>query len=228
MHGAIMHAVLGHADCLLRGTGLFDSATPVRRPWWLLPVLMLVFAPVYGAVMGTFGLDSAGRLLQVTYSAIKVPLLLMATTALCLPGFFVLNTVCGLRQDFAQALQAILAGQAGLGIVLASLCPFTRFFYFSSADYNHALLFNAAAFALAAVGGQMVMFRYYRVLIRQHAAHRIMLYAWLVLYAFVGIQMGWTLRPFIGAPGIAVTFFRDGPFTNAYVVVARLIARVFL
>jgi hypothetical protein len=189
---------------------------------------MLVFAPIYGAAMGSFALDSAERLLQVTFSAVKVPVLLAATTILCLPGFFVLNTVCGLRQDFGRAMQAILAGQAGLSVVLASLCPLTRFFYFSSADYSHALLFNAAAFALATVAGQVVMLRYYRVLIRQHAAHRIMLYAWLVLYAFVGIQMGWTLRPFIGAPGIAVTFFREGPFTNAYVVVARLIARVFL
>jgi len=223
-----MYAVLGHVGCLLRGTGPFDPAARVRRPWWLLPVLIVAFGPIYGAIMGSFGLDSAGRLLQVTFSAVKVPLLLMATTALCLPAFFVLNTVCGLRQEFGRAFQAILAGQAGLSVVLASLCPLTRFFYFSSADYNHALVFNAAAFALAAVGGQMVMLRYYRLLICRHPAHRIMLYAWLALYAFVGIQMGWTLRPFIGAPGMPVTFFREGPFTNAYVVVARLIARVFL
>ena len=50
-----------------------------------------------------------------------------------------------------------------------------------------------------------------------------MLYAWLVLYAFVGIQMGWMLRPFIGAPDMATGFFRSEPFSNAYIVVLRLI-----
>ena len=53
--------------------------------------------------------------------------------------------------------------------------------------------------------------------------HRVMLALWVVLYAFVGIQMGWTLRPFVGTPGIPVTFFREGPFTNAYVEVAKLV-----
>jgi hypothetical protein len=30
------------------------------------------------------------------------------------------------------------------------------------------------------------------------------------------------LRPFVGAPGLPVTFFRDEPFSNAYVAVAKL------
>lgn len=32
---------------------------------------------------------------------------------------------------------------------------------------------------------------------------------WVVVYAVVGAQMGWVLRPFIGAPGMEFTFFRD-------------------
>ncbi len=222
-----MRAVLSHTDCLLRGTGVFDPAKPVRRSWWVLPVLIGAFGPIYGALMGSFGFDSAARLWQVGYSAVKVPLLLFATTTLCLPGFFVLNTICGLRSDFGHVLHAILAGQAGLSVALASLSPLTRFFYFSNLDYRYALLFNAAAFAVGTLGGQIVMLRYYRVLIGRHRSHRILLYVWLLMYAFVGIQMGWTLRPFIGSPGMAVTFFRQGPFTNAYVVVAHLIADVF-
>ncbi|NCO90170.1 MAG: hypothetical protein COZ06_26330 [Armatimonadetes bacterium CG_4_10_14_3_um_filter_66_18] len=31
---------------------------------------------------------------------------------------------------------------------------------------------------------------------------------WVVLYALVGAQMGWVLRPFIGAPDLAFTWFR--------------------
>ena len=35
--------------------------------------------------------------------------------------------------------------------------------------------------------------------------------------------MGWTLRPFVGAPDQPVRFFRGGEFENAYVIVARMI-----
>ena len=108
------------------------------------------------------------------------------------PAFFVLNTILGLRNDLREALQAVLAGQAGLSIALASLGPFTRFIYFSSADYRLAQLFNAGMFTLATVAGQILMIRYYRVLFRRNRNHRIAFCAWLILYAFVGIQMGST------------------------------------
>jgi hypothetical protein len=217
-----MHAILTDADQLLRSTGRFDVSRPLaggRR----LVVLVLVFAPLYGMVMGSFAFDAPERLLQVLYSGVKLPVLLFSASLVCLPAFFVLNTVLGLRDDFGDALRAILAGQAGLSIVLASLAPLTRFWYFCHDGYRAALLFNLAALGLATLTAQWIMFRHYRRLIARHPCHRLALLAWLILYAFVGIQMAWTLRPFVGSPGMAVTFFREEPFTNAYVVVAGLI-----
>jgi hypothetical protein len=190
-------------------------------------LIIVGFAPVYGGVMGSFDLSSPDRTWQIVYSACKAPLLLFATSVLCLPGFFVLNTICGLRDSFRDALQAILAGQAGLSVALASLSPLTRLWYFSTESYHDALLFNIFIFMIATGAGQIVMFRYYRVLIRRHRLHRHMSAAWLMLYAFVGIQMGWMFRPFVGAPGMPVTFFRAEPFSNAYVVVARIIVDAF-
>jgi len=32
---------------------------------------------------------------------------------------------------------------------------------------------------------------------------------WIILYAFVGSQMAWTLRPFIGAPSMKFELFRQ-------------------
>jgi hypothetical protein len=218
-----MRVAIAHADELLRGAGLFRPESPEKRPGWWLPAIILFAGPIYGAMMGSFRLDGTERLWLLLFSGLKVPLLLLATSGLCLPAFFVLNTVLGLRNDFRDALQAILAGQAALSLALAALGPLTRFWYFSTSDYRAALLFNAAMFAVATIAGQLVMLRYYRVLIRRTRRHRLMLFGWLAMYVFVGIQMGWTLRPFVGDPHSPVAFFRQEPFTNAYVVVFHLL-----
>ena len=137
-----------------------------------------------------------------------MPLLLLATSVIALPSFFVLNTLFGLRRDFVQAVRALLATQAGLAIILASLAPFTAFWYASSGDYPAAIRFNALMFASGSIGAQWLLRGYYQPLIRRNPRHRWMLYTWMVVYIFVGIQMGWLLRPFVGTPGKHVQFFR--------------------
>jgi hypothetical protein len=53
-----------------------------------------------------------------------------------------------------------------------------------------------------------------------------MLRLWLLIYVFVGIQMAWILRPFVGSPLSETRFFREEAFTNAYIAVSRLIWNV--
>jgi hypothetical protein len=183
---------------------------------------IVVAGSFYGAFMGSYACDSAARLKMVLFAAIKVPMLIVATTGLCLPGFFVFNTVAGLRDAFARAIRAILAGQAGSALALASLAPAVRFVYASGVGHRWALIANTGIFTLATLAGQMVLLRQYRPLIEEQPRHRQMLRLWLCLYAFVGTQLGWMLRPFVGAENLAVTFFREGAFSNAYVAVGQL------
>jgi hypothetical protein len=86
-------------------------------------------------------------------------------------------------------------------------------------NYDLAVLFNAACFGVASVAGQVMLARFYRDLERRNPVHRLLRRTWLVLYAFVGIQAGWVLRPFIGQPGSPETFFREGAWGNAYIEV---------
>lgn len=203
-----MRELLRRADAVLRGR----SST---YPWTLIVLCGLV----YGGVMGAFG----GLFWQVVYSAVKVPLLLLATLLLSLPSYLVVNTLLGVRADFAEALRAIAASQATVTIVLVALAPLTLLWYASSTAYHAAILFNAAMFTVASLAAQIVLARGYRPLIARSPRHRWLLWTWIVLYAFVGIQMGWTLRPFIGSPNAPVQFFRSGDWENAYVVVARMV-----
>jgi hypothetical protein len=81
-------------------------------------------------------------------------------------------------------------------------------------------------FAVASMSAQWLLRRYYRPLIARHPAHRWMLRAWIFIYVFVGIQMAWVLRPFIGNPRLPVQFFREDSWSNAYVVVLEMIWKV--
>jgi hypothetical protein len=52
-----------------------------------------------------------------------------------------------------------------------------------------------------------------------------LLWIWLLLFGFVGTQLGWTLRPFFGSPGVQFEVFRalEG---NFYANVAQTLIRL--
>lgn len=223
-----MTAFLGRADLLLRGEWRAGETLGARRA--LMPLFGVIFAfgCLYGAAMGTYGGIGDGRVLQMLYSAVKVPLLLLVTFALSLPSFFVFNTLSGLGADWPQALRALLSGQAGVTIALASLAPVTLLWNASTEGHNATVLWNALMFGTATLGGQILLRRYYRALLARDTRHRQMLRLWSVLYAFVGIQMGWILRPFIGDINKPVSFFRADTWGNAYVIVLEMIRHMVM
>lgn len=210
------------ADIVLRGGPARDGLS-----WRSRSTVVVVFGMFYGAVMGSYGGLDADRPWQMLYSGLKVPLLLTAAFLLSLPTFFVLNTLLGLRSDFPRVVRSLVSTQAGLTVVLASLAPITAFAYVSGISYQPAILFNALMFGTASFSAQGLLRREYRGLIARNPAHRAMLRAWLVVYVFVGIQMGWVLRPFIGDPGRPVQFFREDSWSNAYLAVLDIVWRVF-
>jgi hypothetical protein len=213
------------ADDVLRGESSAAGRARELRPHLVgsLTLAVVVYGMFYGGVMGTYGGIAGPRFWQVVYSAVKVPFLLFATFLLSLPSFFVTNTLLGLRSDFPRVVRALMSTQAGLTVILSALAPFTAFWYVSGSGYQPAILFNGVMFGVASFSAQWMLRRSYMPLVRANPRHRWMLRAWLVIYVFVGIQMGWVLRPFIGDPSAPVQFFREGSWSNAYEVVIQMI-----
>ena len=222
-----MSAWLASADDVLRRAPWVTRQLDSNRAILRLIGYLVFFGLLYGAAMGSFrALDAQPQwLLQMAYSAIKVPLLLAATFVISLPSFYVVNSLLGLGRDFAPAVRSLIAAQAGLAIVLASLAPLTILRYASSANYHNALLFNGGMFAVASFAAQWLVRGYYRPLVAKNRRHAWLLWCWLGVYTLVAIQMAWLLRPFIGAPGREVQFLRDNPWDNAYEYVAQLVWR---
>jgi hypothetical protein len=219
---SIWHKLSLIDDVLRRRPWTTQTTAPGRTRALVACVFVLGFC--YGAAMGCYGGLSGDRPWQLFYAGVKTPLLLLVTFFIDLPSFFVFNTLFGLRRDFREALRALAAAQAGMDIVLAASAPLTLFWYASFDGYNSALLFNGVVFACACFAGQHLLRGYYRPLIARNPLHRRLLWTWLGIYIFVGIQMAWTLRPFVGDPRYAVEFFRRRDWgENAYVVVWRVI-----
>ena len=209
---------------ILRGEIARERTNQERtRSLTTLTLAIAAFGMFYGGVMGTYSGFGGPRMWQVLYSALKVPILLFITFLLSLPSFFVVNTLLGLRADFPRVIRALLATQAGLTIILSALAPYTAFWYVCGSRYQPAILFNGVMFAVASGSAQWMLRRSYQPLIKSDPKHRWMLFVWLLIYVFVGIQMAWVLRPFIGHPASPVQFFREGSWSNAYEVVIQMI-----
>ena len=201
-------------EALLRGDGS-EGGPP--RSWGRVTATIIIFGFLFGAVMGASNL----RGLQCLFSGIKVPLLLAFSTLVCLPNFFIVTSLLGLRSDFRYLLAALWKAQATVAIMLAALSPLTLLVYASIEDYALAVVWNGLLFLLATAAGQYSLSRSYAPLVAVNPRHRIAKRAWLILYAFVSIQLAWVLRPFIGFAGLPTRFFRESAWDNAYVVVLR-------
>lgn len=207
-----------------------DDIASMKTTAWI----VCLVGPLYGIAMGSYawvdGYRSfSAQTLQMLYSGLKLPLLITTTVIIGLPSFYVLNTLFGLREDFREAVRAVVFAQAGLVTILASLTPLTLFFYLSNtstSSYSAAILFNAFMFAVASISAQRLLASWYEPLIKKNPRHRSMMAIWIFVYAFVGIQMGYVLRPFIGDPTSATTFLRENPFQNAYMRVFYLVQEV--
>ncbi len=145
------------------------AVLPGRQMAWF----AFIGSAFYGALMGTYGgFGGHLSLAQMLFSALKVPALLLITGALCLPAFFVANSLIGLADDWPQARRALILTQAILAIVLASLSPFTLLFYASTNHYPAAILFNFLVFAAASLTAQNVLRRLYVPLIEKDVRHQ--------------------------------------------------------
>ena len=209
---------------LLRVEGRCAAAERQQISIYVILSILIAAAAIYGLALGSFAL----RPLQSSYSAIKLPVLILGAGLLVLPNFYVLHTALGLSKDFGRALCAILSAQATLAICLAAHAPLVLVLYASSASYRLAVVSNGILWLLAVCAGQVVLRRHYEALIAGNPKHVITRRAWTLLYSLVAIQLAWMLRPFVGNPEQATSFLRDEAWNNAFVIVGRTVWQLLM
>ena len=151
---------------------------------------------------------------QAASSSLKLPALFLLTLVICTPALFIFGAFFGSRRSLMQTLAVLLAGMSIMGIALVAFSPVTLFFIITTKSYLFFKLFNVLFFGVSGLMG-LVFFNCLNSLTpdgstNQHRfTQRVLLRSWFLLYAFVGTQLGWTLRPFFGAPGLPFGIVRE-------------------
>jgi hypothetical protein len=175
--------------------------------------VIIIGAGLYGAAMGWWRDPQ-----QALYVAIKFPLIILLTTAANALLNAMLAPLLGLNIPFRQSFSAILISFVIAAAILGAFSPLLAFLIWnappmspeavSGATYSFIKLTNVAVIAFAgAVGNARLLHLLTRLGGRRTVAFRV-LFAWLAGNLFLGSQLSWILRPFIGSPSLPVEFFR--------------------
>ncbi len=167
-----------------------------------------LFFAVYGAIIGSFHSWA-----QALSSAVKLPALYLITLIICFPTLYFFNILFGSRKTFGQHFVMLLTAVSVISVLLFSFAPITLFFLISTYNYQFFMLLNVAFFAITGFIGIKFLYQGMRIMAEQDSEGKetrmSILRFWLILYAFVGTQLAWTLRPFFGMPGSPFVLFRE-------------------
>ncbi|NLF00743.1 MAG: actin-binding WH2 domain-containing protein, partial [Anaerolineales bacterium] len=145
-----------------------------------------IFMALYGAVMGS----TQGTVWQVLSSAVKLPILFLATLVVCSPTLYFFNTIFGSNQSLTQNFALILTAITVTAVILLSFSPIVLFFMLTTSGYQFFKLLNVGVFAIAGFIGVLFLSRGMAIVSdggREGVrARRNVVRLWILIYAFVG------------------------------------------
>ena len=211
--------MIRHLKALLRGES--DAADFERMgcfPSYC--VIIVIGSAIYGATIGLWRAP-----LQSAFTAIKFPLLIFLT---CFGNGAIngiLAQVLGSGLSFKQTGLAILMSFAVASIILGAFSPISLFILYNApalgsedaiAGHSVMLLTHVFAVAFSGVVANRRLLELLRRMSGSNTTARAVLFAWLAGNLFLGAQLAWILRPFIGTPQIAVEFLRHDPLRGNF------------
>ena len=195
--------------------------------------LIVAGAGAFGAAMGCWRAPW-----QAVFAGIKLPLIMLLTAS----GNALLNgmlaPLLGLRLHFRQSFLAILASFALASAILGAFSPLAAFVIWNapplaegandSTTHAAILLLLVVMIAFAGIAANLRLLQLLRALAGDSATSWRVLLAWLAGNLFLGSQLSWVLRPFIGNPAMPVEFLRADAFHgNFYETVFRSAVQLF-
>lgn len=181
-------------------------------------LIICVFTFLYGIVMGSYH-----SFLQSLVAGLKVTFLFLSAIIVCFPSFFIIQQVLGSKMTLRQMVIIILSGFVLTTSIALSFTPIVILFQVTGGNYHFLQLLHVGIFIFSGIFGMRLMvealkFACEKKVIYPHigvAVFRI----WIIILAFVGIQIAWNLRPFLCNKTEDFKLFRkyEGNFYTAIV-----------
>jgi hypothetical protein len=183
-----------------------DTRDTLRRRIVTSLLCAILGAGGFGVALGVYARSAP----QTFLSAVKAPLLLLGTAAICFPAFYVLQRLRAPRPiSLAQALALQTSSLGAVGIVWASLAP--PILLLVGTAYNYTMA-QTLALAVGAIGGAVGLRRLVLGCRALNGTGQVrgtsFLWIYALLFGCVGAQLSWVLRPFIGSPSLEFQLFR--------------------
>jgi hypothetical protein len=195
--------------------------------------VIVLGAGCYGAAMGWWRDPQ-----QAVFTAIKFPLIILLTAL----GNALINgmlaPLLGLNIPFRQSFSAIVMSFAAAAAIFGAFSPLIAFMVWNAPPlvpgksaalaYNSLLLAQVLVVSLAGTTGNLRLFQLLAKAGGSRAVALRVMFAWLAGNFFLGSQLSWILRPFIGSPDLPVQFLRPTAFEgNFYEAVFRSLQNIF-
>ncbi len=191
-------------------------------PVGLCLLVIVLGAGCYGAAMGCWRSP-----LQSLYVAVKFPVIILLVAG----GNALLNAMIapllGIPLGLRQSLLAVLMSFAIASAILGAFSPLTAYLVWnvppltagvprSAGPYPAIMLTHVILIAFAGGVANLHLLRLLRELGGPGTAGLRVVTAWLAGNLFLGSQLCWILRPFIGSPDLPVQFLRAAAFRGTF------------
>lgn len=187
---------------------------------------LLVFSFLYGASMGAYN-----SVLQAVVAGCKTAFLFTLVLVICFPAFFIIQYILGSRLSIGQMVSIVLSGFVLTGAIMLSFVPVVVFFLLTGGNYYFLQLLHIAVFLLSGVFGMKTIIDALKYSCEKRSVYPhtgvVVFRFWVVIMVFVGIQLAWNLRPFMGDRGEPFMLFRhyEGNFYTALIYSAKQLAK---
>lgn len=184
--------------------------------------LMMILSFFYGLLMGSYHSIS-----QAIATGVKISVLFSLTLLICFPAFFIIQFILGSKLKLHQMLTIVLSGFVLTSAIMVSFTPIIILFQLTGGNYYFLILLHIAVLGLSGIFGMKTV-----VNSLKYSCERKNIYPqtgvvifrfWVVILAFVGIQLAWNFRPFLGDRGKPFKLFREyeGNFYTAIIYSIR-------
>ncbi|MFK7774623.1 MAG: hypothetical protein AB8F94_20960 [Saprospiraceae bacterium] len=196
----------------------FEKITQETYPSNIISAQILIialFSFCYGLIMGSYN-----SWMQAISSGAKLTSLLFLTLIICFPSFYIVQLVLGSKVKIKQLAVMMLSGFLMTTTIMLAFAPIVLLFQLSGDNYNFLKFLHVGVFIFSGFFGMRAVLDALKNSFAEQGVYPqiglSIFRVWVIIFAFVGIQLAWNLRPFVGYKDMPYELLRKDTQGNFY------------